>query len=254
MDLNQISSNTFAWVWTSVFDDCQYCASCPCFLLPAQTHKGWKVRSQFSFVWFQFILLTRRYLNTFCNLTDWHLTGLTQYSYWCLYSNFSSARLSAAYWEAFVCSVFVYKKCFVWVSETYFWEAVSAYSLHFTGTSKHLFNLSSSKDSLLVLNILCYDHPIYSAVSNIEDAYLPNTLLPWGKLFFSPSGCWVKSKSLSPTSGMTQLSTGRMDCCLFMLIINQLVLPCVDLISILNLKKKKTMLVLLPSDMVELTI
>lgn len=167
------------------------------------------------------------------------LTGLTQYSYWCLYSNFSSARLSAAYWEAFVCSVFVYKKCFVWVSETYFWEAVSAYSLHFTGTSKHLFNLSSSKDSLLVLNILCYDHPIYSAVSNIEDAYLPNTLLPWGKLFFSPSGCWVKSKSLSPTSGMTQLSTGRMDCCLFMLIINQLVHPCVDLISILNLKKNK---------------
>lgn len=234
MDPNQISSNTFAWVWTSVFDDCQYCASCPCFLLPAQTHKGWKVRSQFSFVWFQFILLTRRYLNKFCNLTDWHLNGLTQYSYWCLYSNFPSARLSATYWEAFVCSVFVYKKCFVWVSETHFWEAFSAYSLHFKGTSKHLFQSVFKQRQLLGIK---YPSLWSSHLLSCEQHGGPlSTLLPWGKLYFSPSesGSWVKSKSLSPPSAMTQLSIGSMDCCLYMLIINQLVLPCVDLISILN--------------------
>lgn len=74
MECNQVSSNTFVGVWTSVFDDCQYCASRPCCPLPAQTHeKGGKPPWQFSSVWFEFILLTRLYLNKCCPLSYQHL-------------------------------------------------------------------------------------------------------------------------------------------------------------------------------------
>lgn len=64
--------------------------------------KAEKLRWQFSSVWSEFILLTRLYLNKWCNLTDWHMKGVTQHNYWCLHSGCTSARIGVRFRRTFV--------------------------------------------------------------------------------------------------------------------------------------------------------